>query len=87
MRSPILSESLIAVRVRKPSTGQEMEWRSPGTSFYFPGNSSSKSTASTDTSPAGSNTNRRKNSDVPEEANSSTSKGKSRYSFSKIHVG
>ena len=83
-----LREAINSILVKKSSTGQELEWRAPGTSFYFPGTSSSKSTpSSTVTSPSGSNKSSRKNSNVREEAQLSISKGQSRYMYSKLHVG
>ena len=86
MKSSILRDAINSVLAKKPSTEKELEWRAPGTSFYFPGSSSSKSTANnTETSSVASNISSRKNSDVPKEANLSTSNRKSRYI--KLHVG
>ena len=82
MKSSILREAISALLVKKPSTGHTVERRDTGTSFYSPWTSSPTTTAnSTDITPAGSNNGSRKNSTIPEEANSATSKGKFRYMF------
>ena len=82
MKSSILREAINSLLAKKPSTGQELEGSSSGVTFYSPWSSSPNSTAnSTDISRVGSTKSSRRSSTIPEEAQSSTSKGKSRYMF------
>ena len=80
MKSSVLKEAISAMFVKKPGNKQGSDHRnslgcSTETSYE---NSPS---CSNDSSPAGSNQNSRKNSPVPAEANPSTMKKKSRYTF------
>ena len=67
--------------IKRTSIDQELEWRNPG--IYSTASSTSSSRVA---SPTGSNQPSRKNSTIPEEAKSSTTKGQSRYTFCSMNL-
>ena len=82
MKSSILKEAINAILVKKPIPEEESEWTVSTTSGYSSRTSSKHGTpCSKDCSPAGSSQVSRKNSPIPDEAQPSTLKKKSRYTF------
>ena len=82
MKSSILKEAISAILVKKPISEQKSEWTVSSTSGNSSRTSSKNSTSnSKDSTPTGSCKHSRKNSPVPDEAQPSTLKKKSRYTF------
>ena len=80
MKSSVLKEAISAMFVKKPGNKHGSENRN-SLGFSTETSYENSPSNSNDSSPAGSNQNSRKNSPVPAEANPSTMKKKSRYTF------